>query len=714
MDRPLTVTDIVAALRPLFRPRHVAIIGASQTRGKLGHAVVENLLRGGFPGRISPINPAGGNILGLPCYSALADVCEPVDCAMIVVPARAAVDAVRDCAAFGVRIVVVGASGFSETGTAAGRRWQAELTAIARARDMRLVGPNTNGIYNATDRLSLGYNAEHGEPIAPGDISIVSHSGALFGGVARNLRRLGAGLAKFVPVGNEADLDMLDFLDYLIADPATRVIGLIVEALSSGARLRALALRAHRAGKPIVAVKIGRSAIGAGAALAHSSRLAGEARAYDALFRECGIATVRAVEALAGGCAVIAAAGSHAAQTDRRLIAITTSGAGGGLLADFAAERGIPMAGDTEGEWQGKAGSAIAALPSSGHLRNPFDLGSLAGDWSRVGDALLALEQDGLDGPIAAYAHIAPRGGLDESLVACLAARGERSAAPVVVIAPGGLTPTIEAAYIAKGVPVFHDIGSGMDSLACHYARLRPPAAIAANAESVERIAATHADVLTELESASVLRRAGIPMVQSQAAGSPDEAERVAARLGYPVVLKAIAGDITHKRDAGMVVTGICDAAALRHNYAALERVLIELGYARDAVPFVIQPMIPAKAELIVGVAEEAQLGHFLIFGLGGVHTEILGRADLLHLPLDAETIRTRIVESIAGRIVAKDGGEPALRSALDILMALQNFVLAHASEISSIDINPLLLTDGGFMAVDGLIVLKRGTGKMP
>lgn len=562
----MSTTDIVAALRPLFRPQHVAIIGASQTPGKLGHAVVENLLKGGFAGRISPINPAGGNILGLPCCRTLADVSEPVDCAMIVVPAGAAVAATRDCAAHRVKTVVIGASGFSETGTTQGRGWQEELPAIARAADMRLVGPNTNGIYNATDRLSLGYNAEHGEPIAPGDISIVSHSGALFGGVARNLKRLGTGLAKFIPVGNEADLDMLDFVEYLIADPATRAIGLIVEALSSGARLRALALRAHRVGKPIVAVKIGRSAIGAGAALAHSSRLAGAARAYDALFRECGIAAVRSVEALAGGCAVIAAAGPRAAQTDRRLIAITTSGAGGGLLADFAAERGIPLAGNTTGEWQGTAASAIAALPSSGHLRNPFDLGSLAGDWSRVADALLALERDGFDGPIAAYAHIAPRGGLDESLVECLAARRKLSPAPIVVIAPGGLTPAIETAYIAQGVPVFHDIGTGMDSLACHYARLRPPAAMAANAESVEPIAATHAGVLTELESAVVLRRAGIPMVQSHAAGSPDEVERVAAGLGYPAVLKAIAADVTHKKDAGMVVTGIGEAPALRHN----------------------------------------------------------------------------------------------------------------------------------------------------
>jgi succinyl-CoA synthetase beta subunit len=142
--------------------------------------------------------------------------------------------------------------------------------------------------------------------------------------------------------------------------------------------------------------------------------------------------------------------------------------------------------------------------------------------------------------------------------------------------------------------------------------------------------------------------------------------------------------------------------------------VLAERGYVRGTVPLVVQPMIQAKAELIVGVAEEARLGHFLIFGLGGVDTEILDRVDLLHLPLDAETLRARIMESIASRIIGKEGGEAALRSVRDILMTLQNLVLAHTGEISSIDINPLLLTEGGFMAVDGLIVFKRGMGKMP
>jgi len=275
------------ALQPLFQPAHVAVIGASSTPDKHGNIAIRYLVRAGYGGRISPVNPNGGEVEGLACHRSIKDVPGPVDCALLVVPAGAVLNAIRDCAEAGVRSAIIGANGFAELGTEEGRARQAELTSIARASGMRIVGPNTNGILNATDRLSLGYNTSHGDPLHPGPVSIAAHSGALFNSIAPRLRQFGVGLSKFVPVGNEADLDMLDFLEFFIADDATDVIGLIIEGLSDGERLRALAADARAAGKPIVALKLGRSAAGAGATVAHSSRLAGSARAYAALLREC-------------------------------------------------------------------------------------------------------------------------------------------------------------------------------------------------------------------------------------------------------------------------------------------------------------------------------------------------------------------------------------------------------------------------------------------
>jgi acetate---CoA ligase (ADP-forming) len=358
-------------LRPLFQPAHVAVIGASSTPDKHGNIAVRYLIRAGYRGRISPVNPNGGEIEGLACHRSIKDVPRPVDCAFLVVPAGAAIDAIRACAEAGVRSAIIGANGFAELGTDEGRARQAELTAIVRTSGMRIVGPNTNGILNATDRLSLGYNTSHGDPLYPGPVSIAAHSGALFNAIAPRLRRFGVGLSKFVPVGNEADLDMLDFLEFFIADEATGVIGLIIEGLSDGDRLRALAADARAAGKPIVALKLGRSAAGAGATVAHSSRLAGSARAYAALLRECRITTVPTIEAMAGGCALLAGRGPHPG--DPSLVCVTSTGGGGSLLADYAMDYGIPLAGTANGTWSGGAAAAIASFAGAGPICNPID-----------------------------------------------------------------------------------------------------------------------------------------------------------------------------------------------------------------------------------------------------------------------------------------------------------------------------------------------------
>ena len=361
--------DAVQSLRPLLRPNSIAIIGASRTPGKSGHSVVRNLVNGGFQGRIFPVNPAGGEIEGLRCYPSVAALPERADCAILVIPAADMVEAVRQCASAGVRTVIVGASGFAETGESEDKQRQDALAVIARDAGMRMLGPNTNGILNTVDRMLLGYNSEYRQRFEPGSISMVSHSGALFGGIARSLRRFGAHLCKFIPVGNEADIDILDVLEFLIHDDATRVIGLIVEGIGNGERLKRLAQIANHLGKPIVALKVGRSTVGAEATMAHSSRLAGSARAYDALFDACSIATVRSVEALSGGCALLADRTPRAGAGDQTLVCVTTSGAGGALLADFAAEKKIKLAGDKAGEWQDGASSIIGALPARG--RNP-------------------------------------------------------------------------------------------------------------------------------------------------------------------------------------------------------------------------------------------------------------------------------------------------------------------------------------------------------
>jgi len=690
-------------LDALFRPRSIAVIGASRTPGKLGHAVVRNLVRGGFAGRVFPINPAGGEIEGQACFRALADLPERAECAMVVIPASECVAAVEQCAAAGVRAVVVGATGFAEMGTADGIARQEALARIARERGIILLGPNTNGFFNAADRLSLGYNAEHAERFPVGAVSVVAHSGALFGGFARTLRQLGGGLSKFIPVGNEAGVGMLDVLDYLIADASTRVIALVVEALASGARLRQLADAARHAGKPIVALKLGRSAVGVEATMAHSSRLAGTARAYDALFAACAIPVVRSIEALAGGCAILAGRDARSVAGDQRLICVSSSGAGGSLLADFAASNGLPMAGDAGGEWQGNAAAAIAREPRRGRLRNPIDTGSLGRDWSQVGDIFAHLERDGITGPTAVYAHLAPNPAQDRMLASVLAERRQRTATPIVVMAPGRLDAALEAFYVAAGIPVFHDLSTGFDSLRCHYESLPRPAEPAV--VPVRIALPPCAGVLDELTSADLLRRAGVPMVESRVFAAIAEGEDVAGRIGYPVALKALAPGVAHKSALGLVATDIADADALRRHFHAIERNLAAHGRAPASVTFIVQPMRRGAAELIIGVSHEKPLGHFLVAGWGGVHAEAIDQVSLLAIPAGPAAIRAWLEASPLARLLARLEAIDAVAAAL---AGLDGLIAGSGGLIESIDVNPLLVEREACVGVDALIVMRE------
>jgi acyl-CoA synthetase (NDP forming) len=553
---------------------------------------------------------------------------------------------------------VVASTGFVETGTDEGRERQAQLLAAARAGGVRLVGPNTNGVYNASARLALGYNTSFGDPLNPGPVSIAAHSGALFNSIAPRLRRYGVGLSKFVPVGNEADLDMLDFLEFFIADDDTRTIGLIIEGLKDGARFRALAQKAHEAGKPIVALKLGRSSAGAGAALAHSSRLAGSARAYDALFRASGVATVPSVEAMAGACAL--------ARTAKPLVCISSSGGGSSLLADHADARGLPLAGAGGGAWGGKVAQWVATQEGATEVRNPTDISALGG-LDRLDPFFRAQESDGFDGPVAFFTHLLPNVARSKLLADQIVARKLRTGAPVVVCAPGGLTAEIDEAYRSAGIPQFTDLATCFDALAACYAP-KPDFAAARTAPKPDLSG----------DDAEVLSRIGIPIVETREAAD-------ACPCPFPVVLKAIPPGVAHKAKEGLVATNIRDEKSYRETLAKL----------RARGPVIVQPQIAARAELLIGLTYEPRLGHFLVAGLGGVHTEILDEAVLLPVPVsDFRLEGTRI-----GRLIAALGVGAQVADALSRLQSLA------LPEIESVDVNPLLVTDAGVVAVDALIV---------
>lgn len=712
---------LIDSLTPLFEPQSVAVIGASATPGKQGNAAVVYLKRTGFAGRIYPINPAGGEIEGLTCYRAIGEVPERVDCVFMVIPASATPAAIEACAKAGVRAVIIGASGFAEMGTDAGRQRQDEIARIARDAGMCILGPNTNGVWNASHTLSLGFNTSHGEAMTPGPISIAAHSGALFDSFIPRLRAFGGAFCKLVPLGNEADIDMLDALECFIEDPATGVIGLIVEALADGARFRRLSARAHAAGKPMVALKLARSAAGAGAALAHSSRLAGSTRAYEALLRDCGIGQVRSIETLAAVTTLLCDKRALDRDGDRRWIGVSSSGGGCSLMADHAADLGMAQAGAADGSWTGETATLIASYEGAGLIRNPIDGGNLHG-WAKLPELIAAMERDKLMGPVVGFAHRLPNLASDISLFTPLAERKARTGSPVVIVAPGGLRPEIESKYAAEHIPVFHDLPTCFESLRCLYdmmdmAAAREAVATTAVAEPVKASelgvrraleAAGTQGFLSEIDSADVLRRAGVPMIESRIVASGSEARRVGDAIGYPVVLKTLAPGIAHKHDAGLVAVGLASGEALEAAYDSHERTLATLGLARSAATLIVQPMRTARAELIIGSTYEPPLGAFLIAGLGGVNAELLDSVLLLPVPMPLASIRRALEASKLASLLERLGQRSKVDLFGDVaaaLNAVQHVVIEGGDGLQSIDVNPLLVTDAGCIAVDALIV---------
>jgi len=723
----MTAPTVISAL---LQPRAVAVYGASATPGKLGHSVLANLVRCGFPGGVIPVHPQAAEIEGVPCHPSLAAwrAAHPgvdVDCVFLAVPAAAVPAALADCERAGARSVIVGSSGYAELGDDTGRQRQAFVTEWARRTGARVLGPNTNGILSVPARLSLGYNAAHARLPPAGPVSVVSHSGALFDVIARRIIDLGCGLSRFVPVGNEADITLDEVLAWLVDDPHTRVIGLVIEGLGDGERFRRLCLDARARGKFVVALKLGRGARAAHATQAHSSRLAGAARTYDALFASAGVAGVDTIEALAGACALLAGhvaaapPGEAAVLADRRWVAVTTSGAGGALVADMLSARGLDLAGDDNGRWPPRVEEGLRALPTAAPIVSPIDTGSL-GDWSLLEPTWAALEAEGFRGPTVAFAHRPASAAMAEALVQALAGRRRRVAAPVVLLVPGGWDEALEQRCRAAGVVVFRDTVSCFDSLAAFAACVwgADTAALRAGAvrpgggqaHGVATPAPTAGRVLTELESARLLAAAGVPMVASHPASGLEQALAAARAIGFPVVLKAQAEGVAHKNDLGLVQLGIADEASLARSMETMRLQLVRHGLDPHTTSWIVQPQLRAPLELLLGMSCEPALGRFLIVGLGGLLAEEVDAVEVFRVDEPGERIARQLGRGAVARMIARTAGASAdavLRAVLEVVERLRGFALQNP-QVESVDINPLLAGPGVCTAVDALVVLRH------
>jgi acyl-CoA synthetase (NDP forming) len=686
---PLTAREAVAAL---LYPKSVALVGVSADEEKFSGQPLRNLQTAGFPGTVHPVNRRGGQIRGVPALTAVDQLPPDIDVALVMVPARDCVATVEALGAASVGVAVIAVSGFAELGTAEGAALQADLAAAGQASGVRLVGPNCNGVYNTAVPLPLGYNYTHSQKLPAGDIALVSHSGAMLGAFAPLLTRYGHGLSSFVSCGNEVDLALGDYLEYLLDDERTAAIALIVDAVEDGPAFRRAAREARRRGKPLVALKIGNSASGTRATLAHSSRLAGSLATYEAVFAADGVLTVPTLETLAiASC--LAADGRQMSRPS--VVATSTSGAGGILLADTLTAAGLDLPALDEA-------TVVRMRPGAGFAQviNPFDIGAAGAQ--AIGDHLRALASDPGAGALVFYLTPVPTQSWRDALadgVAAIAA--ERPDLPILLVSPSPLGESEARSIRRVGVPV---AGSLLDAVAVLRA-LRPPTPTEAPTEAG---ASAPPAALSEPQSKRLLTDLGLTFPAELTATSLEQARRAAAEIGYPVVLKGAGAGIAHKSEHGLVALDVPDEATLTGEYARLDR----LGRDLDPAGFegvVVSSLVPAGVEVMVGVVVDRGFGPMVLVGGGGVLSELMGDVALAPAPLTAaEAARLLAATRVDRLLTGYRGAAAADRTALvDLLVRASEAAVRLGDDIEAVDLNPVrVLPEGqGVRILDALVV---------
>ncbi|WP_369645268.1 acetate--CoA ligase family protein [Variovorax sp. V118] len=690
------------SLSALFAPRAIAVVGASSNAQKIGGIPVDYQRRFGFEGALYPVNPNADRIQDLPAFPSLRAIGQPVDLAILAVPSALVDGALDDAIAAGVKGVVLFSSGFAEVG-AEGAAAQARLGDKARAAGVRLVGPNCLGFMNIARHVYATFSPAPGVGrVMPGRIGLVSQSGA-FGAYAYAMARArGVGLSLWATTGNEADVQVADCLAWLAQDPDTDVIMAYMEGCRDGPRLRAALALAQANGKPVVMVKVGRTALGAEAAASHTAALAGDDAVYDAVFRQYGVLRARNLTEFFDLAHSAAVAGRP---RDRSIGLFTLSGGVGALMADEASAQGLDAQPLSEAAQDTLRSWVPFAAP-----RNPVDItGQVTNDMTLIDRTARVMLDD--QGFASWMGFLAAAGASDafwpvlRSLVASL-----REAYPDTLLAVSTLlSPERRAELEAMRCLVFADPSDGIRTIAA-LAGLKPAAAVAATPASTKAPLTLAPGTMSEPDALALLADAGVPVVAHRVVRSADEAAAAAEALGEAVVVKIVSADIPHKSDVGGVALGLRGAAQAR---AAFERTRDLALTARPEARLdgaLVARMLTGGVECIAGVHRDPVFGPVLMFGLGGIHVETLRDVSLRALPITRDDALAMVRELRAFAILNGARGRPPvdLDSIADALCALADFAQRAGDSLDSAEINPLIArpqAEGGCVAVDALVV---------
>ncbi len=708
------LAEKVASLRFIFNPRSIAIIGASQNPAKPSGQPLIALQKNNFPGKIYPVNPRYQELRGLKCYSALTAIPEEVDMAIIAVEVPAVLKALEECGQKGVKAVVVFTSGFAEVG-GKGIELQKEMTYLTKKYKFRLLGPNCMGIFSARNSLWADFPLMD----APEDILLPDYFGFItqsggFGCILYEVvKAQRIGFSHFVSTGNEADIEFSEIIAYMAEDAHTRVIGGYLEGVKDGTLFFEAAEKALEKEKPVILVKTGRYETAARAAASHTGAMVGSDRVYDAFFRQKGIIRVDSIDELTI-LLLITAAGKI--PRGNRVGILSASGGTGVLLADKCAEYGLEVVSLAK-ETQEKIKNL---LPDFASYANPVDLTSaIVPEPGLLYQCAHVVSADpNIDALLICFYNL----GVNEDILNQIIKAAKSSEKTVINIVWGDENVCQKQIRYLNDqfVPAAREMGVAVKALSNLikynsrrqlFLQEKPVSPVPLKAkEDVATILAKIAPTakLTEEEAKQILKTYDIPVTKEEIATGPEEAVAVAARIGYPVALKILSPDILHKTEAGGVKLNLDTPEKI---LAAYKEIITNASvYQPDAKikGVLVQEMLPAGVEVIIGISQDPVFGPVVMFGLGGIFVEVLEDVALRVVPL-TKSDAYEMIEEIKGRRILDGvrGQSPVNKPAIAEVILKVAQLAQDFPQIKELDINPLICSDKGVWAADALIVLE-------
>lgn len=717
---PPDASDLVKRIHAMLHPHNIVLVGATDKPGNYAERIWVNLVKYGYEGGLYPVNAKRETVWGVPCFKDFASLPEKPDHVLVLVPARFAVQVIRDAAASGARSATIVTSGFSELQDAESQRLAVELQQAIRETGLAVTGPNCLGNLSAGEKLFTNID-DRIVTMEQGSVAIAGQSGAIVMAIRQGLEDRGVGVGYMVTTGNEAGLETPDLMSYFAEDPSIRVIVVYLEGVRNTKAFRDACKAARAAGKPVIALKLGASEGGRAAAMAHTGALAGSIETFDAIATREGVIRVRGLDDLieTTECFVHAVA-----PKGNRLSGVTLSGGKRGLLIDAFYAAGLNFAPLSQ-----IASEKLAAMLGPGSIvGNPLDAGFAAVVDPGVYMRSIKIMIDDSDTDIVVIDAELPKTPheLRERNLRLVDEMAAQAGKPVIYISTMSIGFTEFTKTLRKTLPHIAvlqglDRAVGAIKALIDYASLPKdvPDVVssskpAARATLEKLLKQARGAALDEVASKKLLKAYGIPVSKEAVAQSGFEAIKIAKTIGFPVVAKVVSPDILHKSDIGGVKLNLTTPAEVGKAFTDITALVKKLKGKPRLEGILIAQQVKADLELVVGASLDAEMGPVVLFGSGGVDIELMKDVALAGAPLSEAEARALIGRTKAGVKLRGYRGQPKLHEAsvVKALVGLSNLIADAGNRIASIDVNPFLINAKTGVAVDGLIVLNNDAAR--